>query len=208
MKFKLFFILIILILNALPAVSAARNNLTCGIKAGVKLTNGYGPYDATNPAYRKNVRIVTKAHFTPNVERLISGKTASIIVDIDYTLRAIPNYHRALYAVAKYQRLKPKLRHKYYSAECYFKRAIYFQPKDDISRMLYGMHLHLTGKYNQAKNIYQQALILRPDGAELNYNYGLLLIDMKQFKLAKQAAAIAYNKGYPLQGLKKKLASH
>jgi len=200
---------LVLAFLVIPATAqAARNLLTCGITPGQPLTNGYGPLDFTNPKHHSKLPIVIGAHFTPEVERLIKGSTGSVHGDIDYTLRAIPNYHRALHAIAKYQRLGRKMHKRYYNAECYFKRAIYLQPKDDISKMLFAIHLHMTGKLKLAKIQYELALRIRPEGAELNYNYGLLLIDLKLYKKAQQAATIAYSKGYPLQGLKNKLAKY
>jgi len=200
-----------LLLTALvyPQTSqAAANLVTCGITQGQPLTSSYGPYDFTNPKHQSMLPRVIGAHFTKEVERLNKGSTGSVQGDIDYTLRAIPNYHRALYAIGKYQRIGFEMSKRYYNAECYFKRAIYFQPRDDVSKMLFASHLHMTGKLKLAKNQYEQALRLRPKGAELNYNYGLLLLDLKLYQQAKEAAAIAYNKGYPLQGLKNKLAKH
>ena len=194
------------------AALAQRNNVSCGIIHGQPLTNAYGPFDFTKASDQNKLPIVLGAHFTPEVERLIRGRTGPIMGDIDYTLRAIPNYHRALYAMAKYQR-SPRSKsstsafsHRFYTAECYFKRAIYFQPKDATSRMLYAMHLQQLNQYQAAFDLYQQALKLTPKAAELNYNYGLLLVKMKKYKLAKKAAAIAYKKGYPLPGLRNKLA--
>ncbi len=193
---------------------AQKNNVSCGITHGQPLTNAYGPYDFTKASDQDKLPIVLGAHFTPEIERLIRGRTGTIMGDINYTLQAIPNYHRALYSMAKYQRSSiyknsvSAFNNRYYTAECYFKRAIYFQPKDATSRMLYAMHLQQLNQYQPALNLYQQALKLTPKAAELNYNYGLLLVDMKKYKLAKKAAAIAYNKGYPLPGLRNKLAEH
>jgi len=188
--------------------AATANLATCGITQGQPLTNAYGPYDFTNPQHKSKLPIVIGAHFTQEVERLIRGSTGTVQGDINYTLKAIPNYHRALHAIAKYQRFGFKMDKRYYNAECYFRRAIHFQPRDDVSKMLFAIHLHMTNKLKQAKSQYEQALRLRPKGAELNYNYGLLLLDLKLYQQAKKAAAIAYNKGYPLQGLKNKLAKH
>lgn len=209
MKFTLAIgIFLFIIFSFSSEARSKKDNVSCGIVYNKPLTNAYGPFDYTNPKHHDHLPVVLEAHFTPSVERLTGGNTGTIMGDINYTLHAIPNYHRALYAVGKLQRRKGKLRDIFYSAECYFKRAIYFQPRDEVSKMLFAMHLHLTGSYKQAKALYQQALAIRPRGAELNYNYGLLLVDMEQYQQAKKAAKIAYRKGYPLQGLKKKLANY
>lgn len=187
---------------------AERDNINCGIVYGQPLTNAYGPYDATNPAHADKLPIVLGAHFTKDVEQLIKGNAGSIISDIDYTLRAIPNYHRALAAMAKYQRrekLIPKEINKYYSADCYFRRAVYFAPADATSRMLFAMHLQLTDRKEMADAQYKHALTQAPDYTELQYNYALLLLDLKRYDEAVELANKAYAKGFPLPGLKKKL---
>jgi len=111
---------------------AARDNNTCGITLGQPLSNAYGPFDFTNPQHAARIPVVLGAHFTKNIEQLVSGNTDSIDAEIDYTLRAIPNYHRALYSISKFERkmLRRSQQEKvytptYYSADCYFKRAIY-----------------------------------------------------------------------------------
>ncbi len=192
-----------------PAMANRYNNNTCDIIPGQPLTNAYGPFSATNPAHADKLPIVLGAHFTPEVERLIRGNRGSIIGDINYTLKAIPNYHRALAAMAKYQRrekIKLAPQDEYYTADCYFRRAVYFQPDDVTARMLFAMHLHLTGRLDDAEKQYKQALSYEPDYSELHYNYGLLLVQLKRYDEALDYANRAYAKGFPLPGLKNKLA--
>jgi tetratricopeptide (TPR) repeat protein len=186
----------------------SRDNKTCGIIPGAPLdngTNGYGPWDFTNPKHAWRIPKVLGAHFTTNVERLIKGQSASIMGDIDYTLRAIPNYHRALFAVSKYERLKKPLSSIGYTADCYFKRAMHFAPADSIVRMLYGLHLHLSGKHDDALVAYTRSIQLNDTNPEVHYNLGLLYADMKKYNQAHHHAELAYEKGYPLMGLKNRL---
>ncbi|MDP2559546.1 tetratricopeptide repeat protein [Psychrobium sp. 1_MG-2023] len=192
-------------LIALPLFSqgqSIRDNQHCGIKQGQPLSNAYGPFDSTNPQHRSKLGVVLKYHFNDNVRRLQGKRHSS---DLDYTLRAIPNYHQALYAVSQYE--QRGLLKGFYNADCYFKRALYFQPKDAVSYMLFGMHLQATKRLNEAKKVYQRALKITPTAAELNYNYGLLLFELGEYNAAEKAAQKAYQKGYPLNGLKNKLAS-
>ncbi|WP_147302619.1 tetratricopeptide repeat protein [Thalassotalea euphylliae] len=189
-------------------IGANRDNTTCGIEQGVPLQNAYGPWDFTNPAHSSKLPIVLGAHFTSNVEKLKSGQTGKLIADIDYTLRAIPNYHRALYAMAKHQRIeKMAFRNidKYYTADCYFKRALYFQPNDAISHMIYAIHLQQTQRLEEAKEHYRVALTLLPENPEINYNAGLLYVKLGDLVKARQHAEVAYQQGYPLQGLAKQI---
>jgi len=188
-----------------------------------ELDNAYGPFDYTNTEhFREKLPVVEHFHFTSNVENLISGQGGtSIIADLNYTLRAFPNHHRALLALSKYERQQIRksrdagmvyqpgntARGWPNTAECYFDRAIRWRPNDPAVRLIYGIHLHLTGKLQQAIEQYKIAEKMQPNVADLQYNLGLLYFDMKQYALAKQHARKAYQLGYPLPGLRKKLAS-
>jgi len=204
----------IAVLTILYSVStfAARDNNTCGITLGQPLSNAYGPFDFTNPQHAARIPVVLGAHFTKNIEQLVSGNTDSIDAEIDYTLRAIPNYHRALYSISKFERkmLRRSQQEKvytptYYSADCYFKRAIYFQPSDAITRMLYAMHLQSSKKVDEAKTMYEQALSLGSNNPELHYNAGLFYVSINMLEKAEYHAKIAYSGGYPLAGLRRKI---
>jgi tetratricopeptide (TPR) repeat protein len=205
---NVFIIVVFLYLTNTNTEAAERNNSTCGIEPGKPLTNSYGPFDFTNPSHAPRLPIVLGAHFTSQVERLERGNTGSILSDIDYTLRAIPNYHRALNAVSLYElRQKEQLQgvKRFYTAECYFKRALYFQPNDAATRMLFAIHLHKLQRFNEAEALYAQALSLSPNNSEINYNIALLYVDTNRISLAKKHAKVAYDGGYPLLGLKNRI---
>ena len=205
--FRLFFVFVCFLSTSFAA-NANRDNVSCGIVPGQPLTNAYGPWDFTNPSHSSKIPIVLKVHFTAEVERLISGATGSLMHDLDYTLRAVPNYHRALHAVAKFYRSTPNSHDfigKYWTTDCYFKRAIYFQPKDATSRMLFASHLHLSEKHESAEKEYQAALQIQPYNVEIHYNLGLLYVDMDRIADAEKHAKIAYDNGFPLDGLKNKI---
>src|SRR5678816_4417104 len=76
---------------AVHAVSAQTGPSACG-----PLANAYGPFDYRTDRTGTTLSIVEDNHFTPAVEQLISGITSSVGGEIDYTLRAFPNHHRAL----------------------------------------------------------------------------------------------------------------
>jgi len=169
------------------------------------LKNRYGPFDYTNPDHVKNkLPIVTYAHFTSRVERLERGETGvRPIGDIDYTLRAFPNHHRALNAVGRYRLKHPKTANdRFYSGKCYFLRAIEFKPDDPLVYSLYGIYLYQKGDFDGSLQQYKNALVLNPDFTEVHYNIGILYTKLDKFKLAKEHAEIAYRQGYPLPGLK------
>lgn len=171
------------------------------------LTNAYGPFDYTDPVdFQEKLPIVEIAHFTPEVEALIKGTSSTLPGDLDYTLRAFPNHHRALYAVARYW-LRPDSPKDtaYRTAECYLERALAFRPDDGMVHMIYGIFLHEQGKLPKALNAYNEAVALVPNSAEAHYNLGLLYIDLHDNPSARAEAIKAYQLGYPLQGLRNKL---
>lgn len=199
-------------------VESYSSELTCGKLEGV----GFGPFNYNDPEARHSLWRVENVHFKPEVENLIRGSTsATPLGDLDYTLRAFPNHHRALYAFSKYEIQeihKSQLRGLSYkppkseagfpaTAACYFDRAIRWRPNDPNVRLIYGIHLHKIGKSREALDQYKISEKIQPNSAELNYNMGLLYFDLKQYSLAKQYAKKAYQLGYPLPGLRKKLAS-
>lgn len=171
----------------------------------------YGPYDYTNADDRATkLHIVEIAHYTPNVANLIRGHTDPRLgPDLDYTLRAFPNHHRALNSL-----LRLALRDKttlipgmHYSVECYFKRAIEFKAGDPIVHMLYGTYLFESGKQKEGLGEYDEALKLDPSNGNIHYNLGLLYFELKNYDKSMEEARKAYNLGFPLPGLKNKLMS-
>jgi len=173
---------------------------------------GYGPYDYTNPYdYNKMLPRVEQAHFNSNVERLIGGvHLPSPVPDLDYTLRAFPNHHKALYAIVRYQLRLNKNPRRYKpiktSAECYLNRAIKFKPDDGVVYQLYGIYLHRLKRYKSALDMYKKAEKYISGSSEIYYNIGLLLYDMKKFRESAVYARMAVDKGYPLHALQHKLS--
>lgn len=206
-------LIICLLLPFLNTFAADRDNESCGISPGSTLANSYGPWDYTKAEHQEKLPIVIRAHFTKNVANLTSGhSTSTPHGDIDYTLRAIPNYHPALFAVSKLERrdikkLAPGFRYipKYYSADCYFRRAVFLQPKDHISHMLYAIHLQKLPDYTSSLRQYHLALSLKPKDPEVNYNLGLLYVKLGEVEKAEAHATIAYDANHPLPGLKNKI---
>src|SRR4051794_565696 len=110
-----------------------------------ELKNAYGPFDyRTRAEHAENFTLVESAHFTPEVENGIRGSSGQIGGDLDYTLRAIPNHHRALASMA---RIAVRIKSVYvpgakYPVECYFERAIRFTPNDGGVRAEFGNYLY------------------------------------------------------------------
>jgi hypothetical protein len=173
------------------------------------LRNHYGPFDYTNPVARRDLLpIVEGAHFTPQVAALVRGQSGDHpISDIDYTLRAFPNHHGALSSVSRYalnggrRWSNPDVQ----SAHCYFRRAIVFAPHDAAVRILYGNYLLKSGNEADARKEYEQALSLAPESADIAYNAGLFFVEIGDLDRARSLAKLAYEKGYPLPGLRTRI---
>jgi tetratricopeptide (TPR) repeat protein len=154
--------------------------------------------------------MVERFHFTPEIESLQSGYTGgSPLPDLTYTLHAFPNHPRALDAVSRYAirggKISPEARIQ--SFDCYFLRGIAFRPDDEAVRVIYANYLFKTGEQEKAREQYEEALRLAPESVEINYVAGLYFVSVGDLARAKKLAEVAYGKGYPLPGLKKKIAA-
>lgn len=174
------------------------------------LNNAYGPFDYRDPTARASkLPIVEDYHFTPEVEALQSGNTGYLAMgDIDYTLRAFPNHPRALASMAKWALIGGRFPNPNIpSAECYFERALAFAADDPAVRVIYGSYLYKRHKPQAALEQYETALKISPQSPEINYDAGLLYVDLGDLTRAKHCAKIAYDGGYPLPGLRMKIAA-
>lgn len=184
-----------------PWVGATLNDVTCR-----GLAQGYGPFDYLNrKQLERELDLVEEHHFSERVETLIKGQEGSIIDDLDYTLRAWPNHHRALITLVAYVDRKRGTLEEHPPPECYLQRAINFSPKDEIPRLLYAIYLHQHEYQEKALEQYKELEALSPNNPELHYNLGLLLVSMKRYDEATIHAQKAYEGGYPLPGLKQQL---
>ena len=158
-------------------------------------------------------KLVEGAHFTTSIRRGIAGNTAHLMGDLTYTLNHFPNHPFALSVTAEYQRrpgyvARRGTKRDYYwtSINCFFRRALSFAPTDPQVYHVIGLHFHKLQQHQRAEVFYQQALRLKPPIIEAHYNLGLLYLDMQQPARALPHAEIAYRGGYPMPGLKNRLA--
>lgn len=201
MKIVLSRIAAIMLLSASTSLQAAGTNY-CG-----ELKSSFGPFDYTDGDDRKHLPIVEQAHFTANVQNLVKGESSTIGDDLNYTLLAFPNHHRALSAMANLARREktPRPPGAKYPVECYFDRAIRFRPRDGIVRMIYGNYLEHRGEAEKAFAEFKEASRLEPENANIHYNLGLLYLKKKDYEQANAHAKKAYALGFPLPWLKNKL---
>jgi tetratricopeptide (TPR) repeat protein len=165
--------------------------------------------DINDPATAGLLQTVESNHFTPQVERLEKGATAPLPRDIAFVLRYIPNHYRALNAMARWQlnnKLPTDPEALVWTADCYFQRAIAFVPSDSQVHFVYAVYLHKAKRLAEAQKQYVEAEDLSEPTAELYYNRGLLEVDLGDLDAAQKYADRAYELGYPLRGLRDKLA--
>lgn len=204
MKLRILYFAAITAFTVLSSASAIGATYCGGLK------NGYGPFDYRKRAsLPQETELVESAHFTPEVENLVKGNTGQIGGDLDYTLRAFPNHHRALASVAKLALRSKSAKDgaMKYSFDCYFERAMRFTPNDDGVYTIYGTFLYKRGDIAGAIKELERALEIKDDNAPANYNLGLIYLQKKNYDEALKYAKKAYALDYPVQGLKNGLVA-
>lgn len=175
------------------------------------LENSFGPFDyrKRTTEYVHELFLVHSAHFSPDIENGIKGRSGTLSGELDYTLRAFPNHIRALAAIDRIElrgkSVKSGLENSRYPVECYFERAIRFAPDDGEAYAAYGSYLFARGKLNNSLKMFIEAERLNPDDAGINYNLGLVYAKTKNFEKANLYGQKAYKLGFPLPGLKNQL---
>lgn len=191
--------------SAAPYVGVDLKNLPCNSNP-----KGYGPFDYSKRHLLKSydLEIVESNHFTPKVENMIEGESGTLEGDIDYTLRAWPNHHRALMTAIRMQILSNKKVRPVKlmtPPECYLQRAIHFSPHDPAPYSLFGYYLVNVDEPEEAERYYKKAVTLAPNNSKINYSYADYLTNMKRYAEALEYAKKAYQLGKPPQTLKNKL---
>jgi len=208
------------VLAALLAAGLAVAPAAAEVPCDMDLSNSYGPYDYTDPLQREQkLRKVEQFHFHSAVKKraYVGDPTYHTSNDLDYILRASPNHHPALHAMAVYQhKLRQRRgakarqrtddpRDRLKSVDCYFKRAQKFKPDDPGVYTTYGVYLHRVGRLEDAREQFERAVELLPDNAYTQYNLGLIHFAMKDYEQAREHAERAYDLGYPRGDLRAKL---
>lgn len=163
-----------------PAVAQGNN---CG-----QLANAYGPFDYRTD--KDKLGIVEQAHFQPVVEMLIKGHRGTLGGDLDYTLRAFPNHHRALISVMQYglKKKTPQPSDLARPVECYFDRALRFQPNDHLVRMIYAEYLMNHQRQEEAEHQLAYASAIPGLHGLSHQNIGTFYVSMKKYEAARKQA--------------------
>ena len=182
---------------ASPLAIAQQGDPSCGNP----FVNGFGPHDYRVEQGQPR-KIVEDYHFSQRVESLISGMSSSLGGDIDYTLRAFPNHHRALISMMNLgARMKsPMPPGAQFSVECYFKRALQFRPDDTIARMIYAKFLATNGRKPEAIRQLEFVVQATKENGFSQYNAGLIYFEMGEFDKALLQAHRAMSLGFERPG--------
>jgi len=166
----------------------------------------FGPLDYRT-ATKEQKYIVERVHFTPSVESLTKGRSGSLGGDLRYTLKAFPNHPRALVSMANlFRKTRPATpQDAEYSLDCWFARAIAFQPDDARVRVIYGVELLKDNHRKEAIEQLETANDLAADDSNVHYNLGLAYFDLADYDKSLEHAKRAYELGFPLPGLRDKL---
>ena len=201
--------LLVPLLTALLLAGAAAPSQAAPKKLCGQIANSFGPFDYNDPGNAQNIAMVEPHHFPEEVELGVRGATGPLGSDIDYTLRAIPNHPRALATMARVgvRDKVTQLPGAQFPVECYFVRAMEFQPSDPAVRATYATYLMAMGKLDMARDQLREAVALAPQDPTYNYNLGQVYYKTKQFKEANEYAHKAYALGFPLPGLKQLLVT-
>lgn len=161
-----------------------------------------GPFD-----YRKGggtLRMVESNHFAPQIENLVRGRTGTLAQELSFVLHGYPNHHRALVSISRYalRERNPAPGNLDYTVDCYYARAMRFQPDDHIVKMLYADYLTKTKRSKEALQ-YLDAVAASPAGESLvtAYNLGLQYLDLGQTDQALAQAHKAMALGNARTGL-------
>lgn len=163
------------------------------------LRDSTGPYDYRT-APQETRALVERYHFTVRVEHLLAGQSGKIGADLDYTLRAFPNHHRALISMTRFeQRVKrPHVPGARYPVECYFKRALQFAADDTVARLLYARYLYRASRDIEADRQVELTIEAAGDNGFSHYNVGLVLAEHGRYELAlaqaHRAAALGFDR--------------
>lgn len=167
-----------------------------------------GAVDYYDPVHQTKIRGIEGNHLNADVENLVRGQSSTIAGDLRFILREIPNHHRAMAALARLALRENQERFpesNQFTVTCWLHRATVFNAGDAQAFTMLGVYL---GRKGDTKESIEQLLIadrLLPNDAEISYNLGLMYFEAGDFQKSLSYAKAAYSRGFPLQGLQRKL---
>ena len=205
-----------LLLTSNTAMSQQAQRWPCGHFTD---SNGPGPLDIRDRSEDtlKMRHLVEAHHFTANQQRLaFTGKSRGPYDALEYTLRAIPNHHQALFLMGVLQhklreydpddfRVLQTKKGNYRPTSCWFQRAIQFKPQDVGIYNAQGRVLHMMGKHKEAIEAFKQVIKLAPKSPHGHYNLGLAYYSAGQYKASASSARRAMQLGHTRTELRRRL---
>ncbi len=148
------------------------------------------------------VNVVELYHMSPCEKQLGERAYARAMAECGFILKIFPNHPTALLLTAQ-------ICEEWKSPTCMlddvFGTAIAINPKAPGTYVVEGIHLHRTGRYEQAIQKFQKALELDANEMNAHYDIALTYLETKQFDLANTHAQRAYALGATLPGLRERL---
>jgi len=176
----------------------------------------HGPFDY-NKASTAERTLVERPHFDEHYQAYRLGnaklkKKSDHIIEtpaagFSYTLWAFPNHP---YSLAAMEDIAFKAKNDtppgaQLRIHCYFQRAVRFTPDDPMVRVMYGYYYARRGKKQEAMRQLQMAESLSDDNSGVAVYAAFSYFEIKEYEHALRAAKQAYQLGYQLPGLRKKL---
>jgi hypothetical protein len=167
---------------------------------GDPFRNHFGPFDyRTAPAETR--KLVEDFHFTPGIQSMTRPKNTmmhDMAGDVSYTLGVFPNHPRALLVMSRLaERWKsdppPGTQR---SVECWFDRAVRFQPDDTVARSLYAQFLAKRNRVDDAVRQLQLASEAAKDNPLSHHNIGLVYLEIGRPDAARDQARRARELGF------------
>lgn len=158
-------------------------------------------YYSPSSEVRHAVKTVEYHHWDKVKTALATKRYGTANAELDFILRYSPNHPLALLELSKLAITVGEP----HGAIPYLEHAVKFAPQYDSTYVVYGIHLYRTGQYQEAIRKFRKALTINPQSPEAHYDIGLTYLAIKDYQRAKAHAKEAYNLGYPLSGLKRKL---
>lgn len=161
------------------------------------------PHNYYSDSYDDHLlHMVEKYHLDEARQKMQSEGTMQWATeDVEFMLAYFPNHPVALQLATEIGIRKgtPKL------ADRYYEQALELYPQTAQTWVLYGIHLHRTGRLEEAVEKYRRAIDLNDSSVNAHYNLGLALVDLGRLDEARDQAKRAYALGYPLPGLRNQL---
>jgi tetratricopeptide (TPR) repeat protein len=158
-----------------------------------------------DPELDRLSKLQVQFHLEPALKALQTGYWTNVFSNLDFTLKHWPNYEPALRLLVDAAFTPGAPRN--HRAHCYLLWGRDFAPNDPAVWSSSALYYWRKRDLEAASLMWRQALELDPASAEIQYNLGLVSFAQKDYTKAREYARAAYDAGYPLPGLRKKLES-